>query len=543
MLAKSASVASTLGIRDIPRKRFTMSPLRIKIVLLMTLIALLLFLLAVEAALFWPNNLGRIAFPWADNEWADGPTLHQLHRMELGGPGYASPLGSDSMDYGAVYLFALFFLRRLFGLPFSIVSYRSISIGLGLLSIVPFSVSALLIARSAGLRRFTPLSTLLILGATALLTISVSARSITFASTHPDTLLALFVATSLAIYYAIATGVIRPQFVWLLVFVGILTAFTKQNSFVLLPILVIGLTLARVISWRLALATIAAYGGAVVLLLAVMPADMRAWMFMIPEAHPYEFLVASRVLDFIGYLTHWEYYISLELAIYAIVVILIARREGSRAYAMHFAAGFAIVLIAVQAYFKAFGVWNNLTIIGLFCIPYCATLVWLLSTPRFVKRTSVVVLAASMGLLLLIGHGLHEATQPWVPGSKIQGEMRVVNDAMHELCSRGKPILVLVLPDMFFDCPRASYALTLSYGEEALARKRFDPGLFVWDRPTTYPYIVDMWGWPLTRRWQRYYRLEREYPAVFGFGNYYYPMNVRVWALKKTAGIIEAPAR
>lgn len=542
MIAKS-SVAGTLGIRDMPRKRFAVSGFRIRVVLLMTLIASLLFLLAIEAALFWPNNIGRIAFPWADNEWADGPTLHQLHRMEAGGPGYASPLGSDSMDYGAVYLFALFFLRRLLGLPFSIVSYRSISIGLGLLSIVPFSVSALLIARALGLRRFALLPTLLILGTTSLLTIAVSARSITFASTHPDTLLALCVATSLAIYFAIATRLLHPGAIWALVFTGVLTAFTKQNSFIMLPILMLGLALGKVISWRVAVAAVAAYGGIVVLLLAVMPADMRAWMFLIPEAHPYEFLKASRVLDFFGYLTHWEYYISLELAIYAIVVILIARREGRQAYAIHFSAGFAIVLVATQAYFKTFGVWNNLTIIGLFCIPYCATLVWLLASPRFVKRTHWAVLAASMALLLLVGHGLHEATQPWVPGAKIQGEMRLVSSAMRDLCARGKPILVLVLPDMFFDCPRAHYALTLSYGEEALARRQFDPGLFVWDRPTTYPYIVDMWGWPLTRRWQRYYRLEREYPAVFGFGNYYYPMNVRVWALKRSPGIIEAPSR
>jgi hypothetical protein len=537
------SVARTFGIRDLPRARFAVSGFRVRVVLLMTLIASLLFLLAIEAALFWPNNIGRIAFPWADNEWADGPTLHQLHRMELGGPGYASPLGSDSMDYGAVYLFALFFLRRLLGLPFSIVSYRSISIGLGLLSIVPFSICALLIARSAGLRRLAPLPTLLILGTTALLTVAVSARSITFASTHPDTLLAFFVALSLAIYYAIATRVLDPRVVWVLVVTGILTAFTKQNSFIMLPILVVGLALSRAISWRVAVAAAGAYVGIVVLLLAVMPEDMRAWMFFIPEAHPYEFLVASRVLDFFAYLTHWEYYISLELAIYAIVTIMIARRVGRQAYATHFAPGFAIVLVAMQAYFKTFGVWNNLTIIGLFCIPYCATLVWLLASPRFVKRAHMGILAASTALLLLVANGLHEATQPWVPGAKIQGEMRIVSDAMRNLCARGKPILVLVLPDMFFDCPTAKYALTLSYGEEALARRRFDPGLFVWDRPTTYPYIVDMWGWPLTRRWQRYYRLEKEYPAVFGFGNYYYPMNVRVWALKRTPGITGAPSR
>ncbi len=507
----------------------TDSRLRVGVAALNIALILLLWLLLTEAALYWPDALARIAFPWADNEWGDGPILMQLHRLAAGQPAYTSSLYAGSFDYGPVYVFLLFVVGKLLRLPFGIVSFRAISTVIGLLSLIPYAMCGVLIAARFGMR-MTRLLTAVVAGVTALLAVTVLSRDFTFSSLHPDTLMALLLGLMLALYYGMVTGRLPAYCIWLLLAVSVIAAFTKQNSVIIFPFLVAALVLTGVVRRRIAFAVACAFVVLVAAVFAWMPPDMRAWTLWIPQSHGYEFARSHRALDLLKYLFIWQYYVTAEIAVVALVSMLIARREGAQAYIVDGAAGIGVVIVAILAYFKVLGVWNNLTLIALFAAPYCGALVVPLMSVRFVRRARPVVTVAAIALLTFVGLGVHSAEPPFAATPDVRRQMTAVDGAMHALCAEGKPILALIFTDMFTDCPNARQFSMIAFLEVQHARDRFEPGLFVLDRPPAFPYVIDIGQFPIPRRWQRYYRKAHEYPAVFGFGNYYYPATLRVWA-------------
>jgi hypothetical protein len=509
----------------------TTSRLRVGVAALNIALILLVWLLLTEAAIYWPDALARIAFPWADNEWGDGPILMQLHRLAVGQPAYTSSLSAGSFDYGPVYVFLLFVVGKLLRLPFGIVSFRAISIVLGLLSLIPYAICGTLIAVRLGMRRMR-LLTVVVAGVTALLEMTVLSRDITFSSLHPDTLMALLLAVTLALYYGMVTGRLPEYGIWLLLAVSLVAAFTKQNSVIIFPFLLAALALTGVVRRRIAFAALGAFVVLVVAIFAAMPPDMRAWTLSIPQAHGYEFARSKRALDLLTYLFVRQYYVTAELAVVALVSALIAHREGARAYIVDGAPAIGVVIVAILAYFKVLGVWNNLSLIALFAAPYCGALVAPLMSVRFVRRARPVMTVAAIVLLALVGLGVHSAEPPFVATPEVRDQMTTVDRAMHALCAEGKPILALIFTDMFSDCANARQFSMIAFLEVQHARDRFEPGLFVLDRPPAFPYVVDIGQFPIPRRWQRYYRKAHEYPAWFGFGNYYYPATLRVWAMR-----------
>jgi hypothetical protein len=509
---------------------FRVSPLRAGFAVLLTVVAGLLFLLVVDAAIFLQPTLARIAFPWADNQWSDGPIIVQLYRLEHGGPAYAPAHLADSFDYGPVYIYLLFALRRVLGLAFSSSSYRAMSASIGLLSIVPLGICATLIARSLGLRRARSASMLIVLCTTALLSFAVLSRNITFDALHPDTLLALLASCSLALYYALAMRLVDGRFIWALAAIGTLMIFTKQNSFMVFPLLGLALWRTGALSAKLWLASFAAFVAISVLALDLMPADMREWTFQVPGSHPYE-THGFRLSELWLSLTDWQLYIGLELAVFAVVVVLLARRRGSLEYVVHGAPAAATVLMALSAYFKVFGVFNNLSFIALFSAPYCAALTGMLTTPRFVTRAKRLAVVGSVILLFAVGRSLHEATRRDVAGQTSIAQMSAAESTLRELCARQK-VLVTFNPDFFFGCKNAHFSLFFSYAELYAGRNRHRFGLTIFDRPTSYPYVVDtnIAPWAIPKTWQRKFHIERELPAVLGFEDRYLPVNIRIWA-------------
>ncbi len=497
----------------------------------MVALVLLAWVLFNATALYSPDALARVAFPWADNEWGDGPILIQLHRLYLGQPAYVNSVLATSFDYGPVYVFVLFAVAKVTGAPFGIVTFRAISVALGLLSAIPFAACAMLIARRFGVPLTRGLTTLVVI-ASVLLTLALVSRDITFASLHPDALVALLTATVLAVYYAIATRRLNPRFVWALLTVSAVAALTKQNSVLVFPLLVAALAVTGVIRWRLAIATVAVFAGVIVAAFALMSPDMRAWTLLIPQAHGYEFTRSGRAAGLLQYLFSWQYYITAEVVMVALVSALIQRREGWRAYVTDGAPLLAIAAVAILGYFKVLGVWNNLSLLALFAAPYCAALIVPLVTARSVVRTPWAWTLGAAVMLAAVAIGIDASEAPGVASSEMRSQMADVQVAMRALCAERAPILALTMTDMFLDCPNARLFPMLAYLEEENARNGFSPGLFALDRPPAFPRVVDMQLFPIPRRWQRFYRLVKSYPAVFGFGNYYYVQRVRVWALR-----------
>lgn len=513
------------------------SPLRVGFAVMSTIIAALLFLLVVDAAAFVHLALTRVAFPWADNQWSEGPLILQLYRLEHGGSAYPPARLADSFDYGPVYVYLLFTLRRILGLAFSTPSYRMISASFGMLAVIPFAICASIIAGRLGLRSLRVGAISVVLCSAALLAFSVLLRNITFDALHPDNLLALLLGCSLALYYALALRRIDARFIWALAAVSAVMVFTKQNSLVLFPILVLALWRTGALSGRLALASSGAFVAVLALALGLMPPDMRDWTFRVPGSHPYE-TQWPRLEDCFQIAFGLQAYITFGLALFALVVFLLAQRYGRDEYVLHGLPAAGILLTALSAYFKLYGVFNNLSIIALFSVPYCAALIGALTTPRFVMRAKLVAFAGAV-LLVAVGKSLQNTAPRDAADPLMVRQMSAAESVLRALCARQK-VLITFNPDLLFGCKNANFSLFFAYYELVGGRSGRGFGLTIFDRPTSYPYVVDTdyvsW-WSIPRAWQRKFHIEKKLPAVLGlvgFENTYAPVKIRIWARNRT---------
>lgn len=496
--------------------------------MLWTLLAVALMLPVLGLETFWPKALALITFPWAGNSWTDGPHMVALFRMEHGAAAYAAPRDLNSLDDGPAYLFALFALRHALALPFAVVSYRIVSTLLGLLTVVPVCASAVMLGRSAGAGRLRSIQTCCVAAAAVFFALADLLRAPALQGLDSDALLVLTIAAALATYYALATRTAGPRAVWLLAGFCIVAAFTKQNSFALFPILAAGLLLAQVISWRLALGSALAFGALVALGIAVMPADMRAWTVQIPFSHPYEFTVTGRFGGFLTALAG-QYFQAAQAIGAGIAILLLVRRNGRGAWFEHGGAALAVLAASAASFFAPFGGQRELTLVGIFCAPYCGALAGLVASPRFVKRAHWGLAAGAVVILLLVARGLSDAPDIAAPDPEVAADMTAAGNAVRDLCARDT-VTATVLPDMLFGCPNARYALLPSYFELSAARAGFDPGLTVFDRPGAAAHVIDLASWPMPAQWRQNYHLDREFSVQIAYGSGYVPDELRIWS-------------
>ena len=497
----------------------------------LALLAIALF--AFEAFPAIANALGRMTFPFADGQWSEAPLILQLHRMATGQPAYLPTPLANSYDYGPLYLVVLGALRRLLGQPDAIVAYRALSMALGALTIVPLACAALAIAVRAGVARGDAAKTAIALG-TALLGIAVLARSITFDTLHPDNFACLLLAAALALHFALAARIVRPQFVWALAAIGIANAFGKQNAAVVVPLLLAGLAAARAISPRLALAACGAVLAAIVVVVLALPSDVRAWILFVPLNQPYEFWPA-RIADCWRFLTFWEPYLAVSFIPAAAALVLLGRRCGVRALPVDAAAIVALAVVAFTGYFKTLGIWNNLTYLAIATIPYAGAL---LGSGFLESYRGARVAAAGAAFLTLFALGIAlRGGEKQVPDAQIYAELSAVDALATQLCATKQPIAVTVYPQAFFGCPTAIYALVPSFQELQVAFPRYYAGPTAFDRPIAARYAVVAAGTSgaaaklgLPGAWKAEFpRMVKRLTAVEGWGANYFPVEVRVF--------------
>jgi hypothetical protein len=192
------------------------------------------------------------------------------------------------------------------------------------------------------------------------------------------------------------------------------------------------------------------------------------------------------------------------------------------------AALLGVALVAFTGFFKVLGIWNNLTILTAVTIPYAAALLGLtVATKKYTTRTSVL---ATVSFVALFAFGISlQAGPKQIADDKIEGEMQALSTFADQLCASKQTILVTQFPDVFFDCPTASYALVPSYAELQVAFPRYYAGPSVFDETPNARYLIASGVLPLTAAWAHRYHAIKSLPVVSGWGANYFPFDLKVY--------------
>jgi hypothetical protein len=511
-------------------RRVKASRLRAEVLGAIGLVALLVLAYVAKAWAGLHNDLVRAAFRYADNQFSEAPLFVQLARMGSGGRAYTPTHDVASYVYGPVYLSLM---NALHGgqLP-DVVALRSLGIAIGVLAAVPLALTSVVLAWRAGVRRRALLPNAVAAVAGFTLGVAVLSRANTFDTLHPDNLLFALAALSLAIFYAVAARLLPGAVALLLVPIGVLSAFTEQQTLFVAPVLLVGLAALRRLSLPMAIAAVAATFGGAGLWWAAMPKDARAWVFQVPLAQPY-FASFEHVRDGLAFLMRWQPYLGLGFIAAGLQIALTRARERGRYTWLwnDLLPMLAIVVTAFAGYLRAFGFTNSLCLIAVAVVPYLAALLATLVEPLLIARRSKVVFYGS--LLLAIAVAVSLGVPPKQEADeKIVTEMSAVDEAAHELCARGKTIEVMAFPDLFADCPAAKPALAVSFQQLTAAFPRYFVGPTVYDGPIDAGYVVTVSSLLPPGYWTGLYRLEKSMPAVIGFDQNYFPVKFLVYRRK-----------
>jgi hypothetical protein len=459
----------------------------------------------VVASLNVHDGLLTAAGGYVSSEWSEGPLALQLHRISLGQPAYTSPLLANSYDYGPVYLFALTGLRAVFAPKADVATYRILSMAIGLVASLPLSFAAVAIARRAGLRATHRAATLACIAGAASMGAAILSQSVTFPRLHPDDLTFTLVAAALAVHFAIAERRLPPESVWLLVAACVLATFTKQNTAAVAPVLLAGLAASGAISWRLFAVAACTTALVVIAVVVLMPADMRAWSVFVPLAHRYAFTAAR--LDALWYsFTYRTPYLSLLLVATIPMLVVVRKRMGDRALWVDAAAVAAVATAAFSAFFKQFGIWNNLTVLAAATVPYAAALLGLLLAPEAYVRSHRAFVGVATLITIVLALSIVSAGD-YVTRFHGQWDPRPTAALERRLCDTGRSILLTQMFEEFLKCPTATFALEASYLELRVAYPRYYAGPTIFDRPPDAHYVVVSGIQPLPWAWLPYYRM------------------------------------
>lgn len=516
------------------RSARTAKPTRLRIAVTAAVVVASLLIVGYALAAFGGLRtvLERATFPFADAQFSEGPIFLQLQRMATGGPAYLPTDQVNSYVYGPVYLEVLDAFRRLSrGVP-NVVSDRFITMVIGLLAAIPTAFSALIIARRAEVRASNAAAVTITCSAAAVMTVAVLVRTMTFDNLHPDDLLFTLIATCLVLYYGISSGVMDPRYVWALAVIGVIAAFTELHSVALVPLLLFCLAVTRAIRVQALASTLAFYIGAIVFLVAAIGSDTRAWAFLVPLARPTEF-TPTRFAELVALFTHWHRYAGLLLLSVPAMIAVLWRREGVRTVWADLLPFLALLATAGFGYFHRLGIKNSLFLVPLICVPYFAAMLGSLTTPQIVGRNRILQPGSALGLVLVVAMTFALSILPkQVPNIEIYTSMERSHSTALELCQRDARVVVLALPDLFFSCRTATYALAASFLQLAAAFPVYYIGETVFDRRIDAQYVATLGSAPLPQPWRGDYRMDNTTPALVGYDENYFPDPLQIYKHK-----------
>jgi hypothetical protein len=450
-------------------------------------LAAVLVALVIFAALGVAHQANRATASFIGGDWSEGPLLLELHRMQLGEPGFTPPAAVNAYDYGPVYVAVLNALRAAAGFHNSVRTFRMLTIWIGLFAALPLGYAAAAVSRRAGYaNRAAAFASAAAAGAFG---VAVLAHNVTFARLHPDNLTFVLVAAAIALHFGIAARMLGPRFAWSIVAFALAATFTKQNCGAVAPLLLAGLACAGAISLRLFASTVAAYALLVAAAIAAMPADMRAWTVLIPLAHRYEF-TPDKFGGGLSALTWAGPYLGATFLLFLALAFVVRAKAGARALWVDAAALAAVASAALSAYFKQLGIINDLTLLGAATLPYAgAALGALYAAGRAGSARSTTALLA-LGAALALSLATHPDDSRPTLSSRDERNVARTKVLAAELCAGGRTILVVAPLEEFFACRAARFALAASFTELRLAYPRFDAGPTALSRVPDTDYVV-----------------------------------------------------
>jgi hypothetical protein len=516
-----------------PKRR---SSFRASVFLFWGLLGAMTFVVAVNLLVSAPQALGRLDVSWGVNDSQEGAYALQGHRLTTGGALFEAPRALDSPEGGPVYPLVLAAFASI-DPSSAVVPYRHVSAVLWLSSLLPLAAITLLFAREAGLRRnpFAPLG--IGLATTILLALAVFERSPSVTYIGPESLLAPLVLTAVALYYALAFGVVRERHIWALVLASVLAVLVDERAVVIFPLLLAGLAVARKTSLHALLFAGLGFLAALALLVVIMPPDWRAWGIGLPLAHVWTVARPFRTWQFLD-AVRGRALIGAELLGLGIALTLFARRHGRGTNAVHAFPLIGVALLVVVSYFGALGASADFALFALLLTPYCATVAALVTVPRFVGRADRSTLRISAALLVALAVVQFIGAMPSAATPAYE-EMTLAPDAVRSFCAH-RHVLVTTLPELAFGCTDAHYALAASYVELVAARRGFNDGLTIFDRPTSYVYIIDSTGIPMPVSWQRELHLEQAITVPSDVDGAYVTTVLRLWGPRTKGEKVDA---
>lgn len=440
-------------------------------------------------------TLARGALPFADNGWADHAQIFALNRMAHGGPAYTAPIDRDSYIYGPLYLWTLNGIRGLLGLPPAIVVLRTISMLAGMLTLVPLVAVTALLAPLAGIEPRSRFAYGLALAATIAIGVCTITHNLTYDTLHPDALLFLIAGTSLALYFALARGLISEW--WLAAFVplSVLAFLTKANAVAFAAILVLSLLVARRISARSAAFSLAAIALATAAAFALLPPDVKAWTVFIPSSEP---LLVSRGYQIIIDLFSsrdgvFVFFAGAMLFTSAVCAYAIAEKTGKKWSILVAGAILAALATSAPAYLKQGGTWNNLILIALCCVPFTGICVALpFRKPENGTLPGGVAFVNAFALTaMLLSFALNNKQ---IPTQADLAHLRGARDYAVRLCHEhpSDKVYTTLFSDLFFACPNLVYHNQIALGDLSWAEPKYTLGVPVDADPgTRYVAYID----------------------------------------------------
>ena len=502
------------------------------------LFGILTFAVVISLLVSGPQAMGRIGLSWGVNDAQEGVYLLQVHRLVGGGALFEAPRVLDSPEGGPGYPLVLAAVGSVFHPTAAVVPYRNVSAALWLLSLIPLAAITLLFAREAGLRRTTLAPLGIALSTTVLLSLAVFVRSPSVTYLGGESLLAPLVMTAVALYYALAFGAMRERHIWALALVSALAVLVDERTVVIFPLLLAGLAIARKASPVALVLAGLGYLTVLAVLVAIMPSDWRAWGIGLPLAHVWTIAQPFRTWQFFDAI-RGQTFVAGELLGVGVALTLFARRHGAGTYAIHTFPLVAVALLVGVSYFGALATSANFALFALLLTPYCGTVAALVTVPRFVGRADRGVLRASAALLVALAAVQFMGIMPSAATPAYE-DMGGAADAVRAFCAH-RQVLVTTLPDLAFGCRDARYALAASYVEMVAARHAFNDGLTIFDRPTSYAYVIDSAGIPMPVSWQRELHIQKEISVPIGLDGAYITTTLRFWGPSAKGSDASAP--
>jgi hypothetical protein len=206
-------------------------------------------------------------------------------------------------------------------------------------------------------------------------------------------------------------------------------------------------------------------------------------------------------------------------------------RQGPRTIATDVLPLAAIVGTAIAGYLVRGGLKNALFLIGVACVPYLAAAIAAAATPRVLALRNRATVALAAATVLLAGGAawtLNVAPKE-EPSELVYSTLEGAKSTAAALCARGQGIVAMALPDLFADCPNATFALGASFQQLVDAFPGYYVGQTVFDREQKSPFVVTLASVQLPPAWAADYRIERTVPAFFGYDALFFSATLQVY--------------